>query len=238
MDVVRQAAPLFDKIRIVGSDTGTKVDAFTEDMHLFLGAELTPAAELAGEFGLSNLATLKKLFEIATYKSDNAQLLARREARSDHDFVAELIFRDGQGGQFHFRTINPKMMGRRPQINTLQWSIAVEPTRAKVNEVVELAGMLAQFDQHFSVSFQDGALLLHIGSRDSNSHNATVPLATDLDEVPLPTCAFRATYLVTILKTVGNWPLSIRFAPEEGVTSLLITTDHGSYNYVLRGRDD
>src|ERR1044072_3109816 len=238
MDVVRQTVPLFEKVRIIGSDTGTSVDAYTEDMHVFLEADLVPAPELAGAFGVSNLSGLKKLFDSAIYKSDEAEWLARRTARGDEDFVSELVFRDGHGGQFRFQTISPKLMiPQRPKLKALKWTVAVEPSRAKINELIELAGMLVQFEQSFSVKFDGNTLLLHIGSRDGNGHSATVPVASDGETGALPTSSFCAKYLVTLLKTVGTWPLTVRFAPEDGVAGLLIKTDHGSYNYVLRGRD-
>ena len=237
MDIVRQTAPLFDKIRIIANESTTKVDAHTEDLMVFLSAELAPAEDLAGECGISNLPLLKKLFEAPTYKSDNAKLQARRLTRDNYDYVAELEFRDGNGGHFLFRTINPRILGNRPQLKPIAWDIAVEPSKAKVNEVVQLAGMLAQFDQHFSVSFENRTLLLHIGSKASSSHNATVPLATDLDEVALPTCVFLANYLITVLKNAADWPLAIRFNAQEGVVGVLIKTDQGDYNYVLRGSD-
>jgi hypothetical protein len=234
---VRQTAPLFDKIHVVADETRAKVEAHTEDSMVFLVAELAPAADLGGDFGISNLALLKKLLDTPTYKSDNAKLQARRLTRGDHDYVAELEFRDGNGGRFLFRTIHPRILKKWPQLGTVNWDCAVEMSKAKLHEVTQLAGMLAQFDQHFSVGFENHTLLLHIGANDNNSHNATVPLATDLDEVALPNCLFLANYLITILKNAGEWPLTIRFGAQEGVVGITIKTDQGSYDYLLRGSD-
>jgi len=41
---------------------------------------------------------------------------------------------------------------------------------------------------------------------------------------------------LAVLKLAGNLPCTIRFA-KEGIGSLLIETEHGSYNYLLRGTE-
>lgn len=237
IDVVRQAAPLFDKVRVIGGDVGVRVEAYTDDRNLFLNADLRDTVpELAGEFGLSNLNLLKGLLDFASYKTDGAQLQARRQSRDDLDFVAELEFRDDAGGYTRFKTIHPRMIGDRAKIANINWGISVSPSKAKLAEVIQLTTMLSQVDQHFSVSHEDRKLLLTIGGKGASNHNATVALASDIDCGPLPTkMAFRAPHFLAVLKNAGAQCV-IRFA-KEGVAGIVVETDHGVYDYILRGNE-
>jgi hypothetical protein len=237
-DMVRQVAPLFDKVRITGGDSGLHVEAHTEDKMLFLVADLPGSMpELAGEFGISNLQLLKGLLEFPLYKAETAKFQVQRVVRDDLDYVSELEFKDGQGGYARFKTINPRMIGDRAKIAEISWGVSVMPSKAKLTEVMQLTGMLTQVDQHFAVSYENRTLLLTIGGKAATNHNATVALATGIDCGPLPSkMVFKAAHFVSVLKNVGNWPCAIRFVAD-GVGGVLIETDHGAYNYVLRGTE-
>lgn len=236
-DVVRQVAPLFEKVRVIGSPTGLRVEAYTEDKMLYLVADLAAdVPDLAGEFGISNLQLLKGLLDFPAYKGESARFNVRRVSRDDVDYVSELEFK-GEGGRALFKTISPRMIGDRARIAEIRWGVSVQPSKAKINEVMQLTGMLSQVDQHFSVSYDDRNLLLAIGGKGAASHNATVALASDIDSGPLPNrMLFRAQHFLSVLKNVGNNPCTVRFA-EDGVASVLITTEFGAYNYILRGTE-
>lgn len=236
-DVVRQAAPLFEKVRVTGGHGTVRVEAHTEDKMLFLVADLhADMPDLAGEFGLSNLPILKGLLEFASYKADNASFLVHRVARDDLNYVSELEF-TGQGGRASYKTISPKMIGDKAKIAEITWNVSVTPSKAKLTEVMQLTGMLSQIEQHFAVSYENRTLLLNIGGKSATNHNATVALAEDIDCGPLPSkMVFKAPQFLGVLKNVGNWPCIIRFA-KDGLGSVLINTDHGVYNYILRGTE-
>lgn len=237
-DVVRQVAPLFEKVKVTGHDTGTKIEAHTDDKMLFLVANLDDVIpDFAGEFGISNPALLRDLLEFAPYKADIAKLHVRRSVRDDLNYASELEFMDGAGGRAGFKTINPRMIGDQAKIAEIPWSVSVSPSKSKLTEVMQLTAMLAQVDQHFAVSYEDRTLSLMIGGKGTTNHNATVVLATDIDGEPLPAkMVFKAPAFVGVLKKVGNWPCTIRFCTE-GLGGVLIETDHGTYNYILRSTE-
>jgi len=238
LDMTRQVGSLFDKIRVEGLTTGTKVEAYSDDKMLFLFADLKDVVpEFAGEFGISNVGLLRQLLDFASYKTEQAKLQARRVIRDDADFVAELEFTDAVGGLARFKTINPRMIGERARVQNINWEVSVTPNRAKLTEVIQLTSMLAQVDQHFGVTYTDRTLFLVIGGKGASSHQASVALAEDIDPVSLPPgMVFRAPHFLAVLKLAGNLPCTIRFA-KEGIGSLLIETEHGSYNYLLRGTE-
>ena len=236
IDALRQAAPLFDKVRVVGSDTGTMVEAYTDDKSLFLFAELKDVVpELTGEFGLSNLPLLRGLLDFASYKTDNAKFQARRMVRDGADYVAELEFSDADGGHTRYKTVNPRMLGKRAHLDPLHWTVSMTPSKAKLTEVIQLTGMLAQVDQHFAITCDDRTLFLTIGGKGASNHNASVALENNLDlDGPLTKAMFRMPHFISVVKNAGNLPCTIRFA-REGVCNILVETSHGTYSYVLRG---
>jgi hypothetical protein len=233
--MMRQTAPLFEKVRVIGGNGLINVEAHTEDQMLFLVAKLNAdLPDLAGEFGLPNLQLLRSLLDFPSYKADDAKFLVRRVQRDDMDYVSELEF-GGQGGRTVFKTIDPKMLGETVAIAEFPWDVEAAPSKAKLAEVVQLTGMLAQIDQHFAVSYENRTLLLAVGGKAATSHNATVALAADINGGPLPPkMIFKAPQFLAVLKNVGNWPCLIRFT-KVGLASVLVTTNHGTYNYVLRG---
>jgi hypothetical protein len=238
LDVVRQATPLFDKIRVEGKDLGTRVEAYSDDKMLFLFADLKDVIpEFAGEFGISNLSLLKGLLDFASYKTDDAQLQVRRSSREDTDYVTELEFADTTGGRTRFKTINPRMIGDRAKLADVAWDVTVTPSKAKLAEVVQLTGMLAEVDQHFSVLYEGQTLFLIIGSKVASNHNARVALATEVEPVTLPSgMVFKAPHFLAVLKKAGSLPCTIRFA-ERGLANILVETEHGQYSYILRGAE-
>jgi hypothetical protein len=89
-DIVRQVTPLFEAVLVTGNDTGTKVEAFTEDKTLFLIAHLKPVIpEFSGEFGIGSLSMLNGLLSFPSYKADDAKFYVHRFSRDDLDFVSE-----------------------------------------------------------------------------------------------------------------------------------------------------
>jgi len=237
-DIVRQVAPLFDKIRVTGLDEGTKVEAYTEDKMLYLFADLKAVEpELAGEFGISNLLLLRSLLEFPSYKTDAAKFKINRNARDGNNFVSELEFNDASGGCAMFRTINPRMLGDRARLPPISWGVSVTPPKAKITEVIQLTTMLAHVEQRFSVNYQNRTLFLVIGAKGTTSHSASVALASDIDCEGLPLkWVFKAPHFLSVLKNAGNQPCTIRFY-KEGLSGIVIETDHGIYNYVLRGTE-
>ena len=178
IDALRQAAPFFDKVRVLCSDTGTTIEAYTDDRTLFLFADLKDVVpELAGEFGLINLQLLRGLLDFPSYKADNAKFQARRMVRDGADYVAELEFSDAAGGHMRYKTVNPRMMGERAHVAAeVHWSVSMTPSKAKLTEVIQLTGMLAQVDQHFGVTYENRTLFLTIGGKSASNHNASVAL--------------------------------------------------------------
>lgn len=242
IDIIRQVGP-FEKIRILGTDTGTRVESYTEDRMLYLNADLNIVVpEFAGQFGIDSLPLLKRLLDYPPYKTDDSKLHVRRVSRGDQDYAAELVFFDAVGGHTSFKTVNPRILGDRAMINSgqIQWSTSVQPTKAKLTEVVELTTMLSQVEPYFSIVHSNGDLFLTIGSKGADCHSASVLLASDIDCGPLPDpdrISYRAPHFFTVLKSASNLPCTISFA-QQPIIRMDLETKHGVYDYILRGNEN
>jgi len=97
--------------------------------------------------------------------------------------------------------------------------------------------MLSQVDQHFSVSYEDGTLFLAIAVRGRPAIRPALrwPAMWNLWRCPRAWSSRHRNFLA-VLKNAGNLPCTIRFA-KEGVGGILIETEHGAYNYILRGTE-
>ena len=237
-EIVRQTAPLFDKIRVTSTETGLKIEAHTEDKMLFLVGELNePVPELAGEFGIGNLNLLNGLLNFATYKAEDAKFAANRADREEGSYVSEFVFRDAQGGRTHFRTMNPRLVGDQAKIANIPWNVAVTPTKAKIAEVIQLAGLLSEVDKHFSAHIEGSTLFLTLGGKGAASHTASVALAADVEgELPTSNMVFKAPQFLSVLKTVGNLNSTVRFSARH-IAGITVNADHGVYNYLLRATE-
>lgn len=237
-DIVRQTAPLFEKIRVTGLDTGIKVEAHSEDKMLFLIGDLHEAVpELAGEFGICDLDTLHGLFNFAPYKADSATFTAHRTERDGISFVSEFQFGESQGGSAQFRTMNPRLVMDQAKIASIPWNVEVAPSKAKIAEVVQLAGLLSDVDKHFSVHVKNRTLFLTLGGKGAVSHSASVALATDVEaDLPPSNMVFKAPQFLAVLKAAGNFPVTVRFSARH-IAGITVTTEKGVYNYLLRATE-
>lgn len=236
-EIVRQTAPLFDKIRVTGLDTGIKVEAHSEDKMLFLVADLTePVPDLAGEFGICDLSLLNGLLNFGSYKAENATFKVHRTERDGVSYVSEFEFGEVQGGCARFRTMNPRLVGDQAKIATIPWNVAVTPSKAKLAEVIQLAGLLSEVEKHFSVHVKEGTLFLTLGGKGAASHTASVALASEVDEeLPPSNMVFKAPQFLAVLKAAGNQPM-VRFS-SRNVAGITVTTEKGVYNYLLRATE-
>jgi hypothetical protein len=238
-DIVRQTAPLFEKIRVTGLDTGIKVEAHTEDKMLFLVGELQDTVpELAGEFGICDLSLLHRLFNFASYNADNATFTVHRTDRDGLSYVSEFEFSDTQGGGTRFRTMNPRLVSDQAKIANIPWSVTVTPSKSKTAELIQLAGLLSDVEKHFSVHVKNNTLFLTLGGKGAASHMASVAFATDVEVgADLPSAnMFKTAQFLNVLKVAGNLPVLVRFSARH-IAGITITTEKGVYNYLLRATE-
>jgi hypothetical protein len=236
-DIVRQVTPLFDKIRITGNATLTRIEACDKDKILFIVATLKePVAEFAGEFGIGSLSLLSGLLNFPTYKTEAAQLLVHRTDSPAGSYVSEFEFRDEAGAGTKFKTMNPRLVGDQAQIATIPWNVEIVPTKAKIAELEKLAHLLSEVDKGFGVAIRNETLFLTIGTDTAGTHTSTVAFVenvqTDYKEERI---FFNTGHFLGVLKNAGSVPPIVRFS-SKGVVGITVETEVGIYNYYLRAK--
>jgi hypothetical protein len=237
-DLVRNVAPHFSQLKITGTDDATKIEAFTEEKNLFLiGYFKETVQEFHGEFGIGSLSLLKGLLDFPSYKTDEAKFLVHRAVREETDIVAEFEFRDKTGGKTKFRTMHPRMVGEQAKIASITWDLTFTPTKAKVTEMAQLAGLLSEVDKMFGLKIEDGMLYMTIGGGSEVTHSASIGLM-ETAEKNLPDSGnwmYDTPNFLSVLKNAGNGQVSVNFS-SRGVIGMTIETDKAVYCYYLRGK--
>lgn len=239
IDVVRQVAPLFEHVRVSGTDAITKVEAYTDDKNLFLVANLKePVPDFEGEFGIGSLSLLNGLLGFASYKTDEAKFAIHRAKRDDGgDYVSEFEFRDRSKAGTKFKTMNPRMVGEQAKIASIVWDMTITPTKAKITEIAQLASMLSEVDKMFGLKVEDGTLFLTIGGKSEVTHAATVALAEDVESKLLNSnnWLYNTAQFLSILKNASNAECKVNFC-SRGVIGITVETDKAIYTFYIRGK--
>lgn len=240
LDMVKQVMPLFDTVRVTGTEEGTRVEAYTEDRLLFMVGTLKAAVpEFSGEFAIGSLPMLKGLLDFPSYKSDDAKFLVHRFSRDDLDYVSEFQFKDGKGAGARFKTTNPRMLGDPATIRNIDWEFSMIPTKAKIEEISKLSGFLSEVDRTFGLKEEGGTLFLTIGGDNEVRHGATVALIEDIDgkQINANPFFFNTAYFLAIMKNAGKAECEVMFSAR-GAIGILVTTDFGEYTFYLRGKPE
>lgn len=246
-DVMKQVASLFENVLVAGTEEQTKVFAQDKDMMFYLVAEAKSVIpEFVGDFGIGDMAMLKGLLEFPSYKTDEAKFIIHRKQLEGSEEVYEFEFRDREGARTKFKTISPRFVGgdgktlssKKTSVGNIPWDITVPITKAKVGEIVQLAGLVsAKLDDNlFSLRVENDHLYFTMGGKSEITHAASVSLMDGVTSELLNSnrYEYNITNFLAVIKSAGNSPLTVRFCPR-GVIGITIETDLVTYDYYIRG---
>jgi len=151
-DMLKQVGGSFDKVRITGTPSSTKIEGNKDKVLFVVGLMKEPIEEFSdGDFGMGDLAILSGLLNFPSYKAPNATLTVHHADGSVGDYVSQFVFRDEHGSTTSYKTMAPRLVGDQAQIATIPWDIEVAPTRAKIAEFTAHAQLLSAVDNNFGV---------------------------------------------------------------------------------------
>jgi len=165
-----------DLVRIIGSDTETKIDALAEDRSVVIqGAFATPVAELMGTFGMPNLSKLKILLNLQEYRENAVLSLSRRSATDSSPGEPESINFQNAAGDFknsyRFMAsthVNAKL--KTAEFKGTQWVIEFTPTVAAIQRFKMQAQAMSE-EVNFDVKTENGNLKFYFGDHSSHAGN-------------------------------------------------------------------
>jgi hypothetical protein len=234
-DMTKHVTSLFENVIITGTDEKTTIDAQDKDKMFYLIGEFKSAVpDFEGEFGLGSLNLLNGLLNFASYKTDESKFIVHIK-----DGKPEFEFRDRDGAKTKFKTLDSRFVGdggKKTSIGKIPWEGEVVMTKAKTQEISQLAGMLSEVDDKFGLVVIDTKLFLTIGGKSETTHATTILLQEDVDNKTLNSNKFyyNTAKFLTIIKNAGTSPCTMSYC-SRGVMGVRVETEHAIYNYYLRG---
>ena len=224
-----------DLVKIEGSDEATTLEGLAEDRSVIVKATFkNTVAEFMGTFGMPNLNKLDLLLKIPVYK-DNAKLELLRQERNGTEVPVGIHF-ENDGGDFkndyRFMTseiINEKL--KSVKFKGVEWDVTFEPTKAKVSELTQVAGIYGGIEPNFTVKTENGNLIVTVGAADG-SFTGKRTFAQNVDGELNEGYAWPLAQVLSILK-LGMSGACVMQISKRGALQISVDSGIGQYNYIL-----
>lgn len=236
LDLVKQTGNLTGALRVTGTDSETVIKGCDETKTLFVEAALAkPLPEFEGQFGISNLSLLSGLLNFANYMTDDATFSVKKKERDGVQTVEQFEFRNkATGNEADFRMMDPKHIPEQATIPAnIPWDVTITPTKSKLTEFSQLAGLYSEVDKNFGAKVVDGNLIFYIGEPDVANHRVSMVFATEVEGELKGSLTWQTFQFLSIMKLTGTHPATLKIT-SRGVLGLTVTTPHGEYNYFIR----
>lgn len=233
-DIVKQTSGLgvIDLIKVTGTTTETQVDAVDQDKTVVLSAKLhTPSPTLEGEFGMGNLGLLNGICNM--YNRDGGEVEIVKANQRGVTVPETILFKDADGNVDRYRLMSKEIVDH--QLETVKfkgakWDVTFEPTKVKVQELAQAAGIYSGIEPTFTFKAENGNLAIILGS-ESIGYSKRI-FAVNQGAGLRDGLTFPLGQFLTILKSCmgGVCVLSIS---NQGACQISVDTGIGLYNYIL-----
>jgi len=220
-----------DAIKIVGTDSSTKIDSVAVDQSVVLQAKfLAPVAEFIGTFGMPNLDKLKILLNLTEYR-ENAEITVNRQKRNDVEVPVGLHFRN-QAGDFEndYRFMTAEVVAEKiktAKFRGANWNIEFQPTVASVQRLKMQAQANADFSV-FDVSTEGTNLKFTFG--DHSTHAGEFIFHSDVTGSLKSVRKYPVRQVISILDLVGDKVMRIA---DDGAMQITVDSGIVIYTYTL-----
>ena len=236
-DIVRMTAGLgfINAVKVSGSDSETTLDAMDAERTVIVKASLhNPMPEFVGEFGLGNLGFLAGVTNLPNYKEDNATVEVVSRDRNGVSTPDHLKFTDSDGNTDQYRFMSKEIIEQTLQtvkFKGTDWDVTFEPTKQKVSELTQVAGIYGGIEPNFTVKTEDGNLIITVGAADG-SLTGKRTFAHNVDGELNEGYAWPLTQVLAILK-LGMSGQCVMQISKRGALQISIDTGIGKYDYIL-----
>jgi len=173
-DIVKHTAGLgfITSVKVTGTDESTTLDAMDADRTVILQAKLhNTVEEFNGEFGLGNLGFLAGVTGLGNYQTDDATVEVVARDRNGVSSPDHLMFKDADGNTDQYRFMSKEIIEQTLQtvkFKGVEWDVTLEPTKAKVNELQQVAGIYGGIEPNFTVKTEGTDLIVTVGAADGS----------------------------------------------------------------------
>lgn len=236
-DIVKHTAGLgfISAVKVSGTDTETTLDAMDADRTVILKAKLHNAvSDFEGEFGLGNLGFLSGVTNLPNYQEDTATVEVVKRERNGVEFPDHLLFKDAEGNKDQYRFMSKEIVDQTLQtakFRGVNWDVTFEPTKQKVSELTQVAGIYGGIEPNFTVKTEDGNLVVTVGATDG-SFTGKRTFATNVDGEIKEGFAWPLSQVLSILK-LGMSGTCVMQISAKGALQISVDSGIGKYDYIL-----
>jgi hypothetical protein len=236
-DIVKHTAGLgfITSVKVTGTDESTTLDAMDADRTVILQAKLhNTVEEFNGEFGLGNLGFLAGVTALGNYQTDDATVEVVARDRNGVSSPDHLMFRDVDGNTDQYRFMSKEIIEQTLQtvkFKGVEWDVTLEPTKAKVNELQQVAGIYGGIEPNFTVKTEGSDLIVTVGAADG-SFTGKRTFAKNVTGEITEGYAWPLAQVLAILK-LGMSGTCVMQISKKGALMISVDSGIGKYDYIL-----
>ena len=236
-DIVKHTAGLgfITSVKVTGTDESTTLDAMDADRTVILQAKLhNTVSEFNGEFGLGNLGFLAGVTALGNYQTDDATVDVVARDRNGVSSPDHLMFKDADGNTDQYRFMSKEIIEQTLQtvkFKGVEWDVTLEPTKAKVNELQQVAGIYGGIEPNFTVKTEGTDLIVTVGAADG-SFTGKRTFAQNVNGEITEGYAWPLAQVLAILK-LGMSGTCVMQISKKGALMISVDSGIGKYDYIL-----
>jgi hypothetical protein len=236
-DIVKHTAGLgfITSVKVTGTDESTTLDAMDADRTVILQAKLhNTVEEFNGEFGLGNLGFLAGVTALGNYQTDDATVEVVARDRNGVSSPDHLMFKDADGNTDQYRFMSKEIIEQTLQtvkFKGVEWDVTLEPTKAKVNELQQVAGIYGGIEPNFTVKTEGTDLIVTVGAADG-SFTGKRTFAQNVNGEITEGYAWPLAQVLAILK-LGMSGTCVMQISKKGALMISVDSGIGKYDYIL-----
>ena len=236
-DIVKHTAGLgfITSVKVTGTDESTTLDAMDADRTVILQAKLHNAVpEFNGEFGLGNLGFLAGVTALSNYQAEDSTVEVIARDRNGVSSPDHLMFKDVEGNTDQYRFMSKEIIEQTLQtvkFKGVEWDVTLEPTKAKVNELTQVAGIYGGIEPNFTVKTEGSDLIVTVGAADG-SFTGKRTFAQNVNGEITEGYAWPLAQVLAILK-LGMSGACVMQISKKGALMISVDSGIGKYDYIL-----
>ena len=236
-DIVKHTAGLgfITSVKVTGTDESTTLDAMDADRTVILQAKLhNTVSEFNGEFGLGNLGFLAGVTALGNYQTDDATVDVVARDRNGVSSPDHLMFKDAEGNTDQYRFMSKEIIEHTLQtvkFKGVEWDVTLEPTKAKVNELQQVAGIYGGIEPNFTVKTEGSDLIVTVGAADG-SFTGKRTFAQNVNGEITEGYAWPLNQVLAILR-LGMSGTCVMNISKKGALMISVDSGLGKYDYIL-----
>ena len=236
-DIVKHTAGLgfITSVKVTGTDESTTLDAMDADRTVILQAKLhNTVEEFNGEFGLGNLGFLAGVTALGNYQADDSTVEVVARDRNGVSSPDHLMFKDVDGNTDQYRFMSKEIIEQTLQtvkFKGVEWDVTLEPTKAKVNELQQVAGIYGGIEPNFTVKTEGSDLIVTVGAADG-SFTGKRTFAKNVTGEITEGYAWPLAQVLAILK-LGMSGTCVMQISKKGALMISVDSGIGKYDYIL-----